>query len=231
MGATDYYYYPADYYAQAANVAKNFCRSHKEADKETAHIAAQEAAEMYERSERLRRNWKFEKFCYLRIQTKIYQRRQSMDNELKNAIIRDYQAGMTAKEIAERYQLNPKVTRNNLARWAGKGLLELRKGTDKPVHTPKKEKAPESAATETSAHEKSTAKSIAPHAEKVNPSPLMKSLEVFAAKNAEAFEALYGECEIISAGVKKRGGTVVRLDLEVCGARFGVEIKAEAEND
>lgn len=231
MGATDYYYYPADYYAQAANVAKNFCRSHKEADKETAHIAAQEAAEMYERSERLRHNWKFEKFCYLRIQTKIYQRRQSMDNELKNALIRDYQAGMTAKEIAERYQLNPKVTRNNLARWAGKGLLELRKGTDKPVHTPKKEKAPESVATETSAHEKSTAKSIAPHAEKVNPSPLMKSLEVFAAKNAEAFEALYGECEIIGVSAETSGGAVVRLALEACGVRFGVTIKAEVEND
>lgn len=228
MGVTDYYYYPADYYTQAANIVKKFCRSHTEADKEIVHIASQEAAEMYERSGRLRMKWKFKNFCYFWITTQNYIRRRKneMDNELKAAIIRDYQSGMTHGGIAERYQLNPNTVSSNLSNWAKKGLLELRTKTDKPVHTPQKEKAPAPAATDTSAHEKSTTTSIAHPAEKIK-SPLMKSLEVFAEKTAEAFEALYGECKIIGVSAETNGGAVVRLALEACGVRYGVTIKAE----
>lgn len=230
------FYTPTDFYGQAAALAKKFCRKFPEAERERVYMAASEAAEMYERSGRLRMKWKFKNFCYLRIKTEIYiiRRKQEMkmDNELKAAIIRDYQTGMTAKEIAERYQLDARVTYNNLSRWAEKGLLELRKRTDKPVHTPQKEKAPESAATETSAHEKlTTTSSIAHSTEKIKPSALMKSLEVFAAKTAEAFEALYGECEIIGVSAETSGGAVVRLALEACGTRFGVMIKADENND
>ena len=223
------FYTPADFYGQAAALAKKFCRKFPEAERERVYLAVSEAAEMYEFSTRLRRKWKFRNWCYFRMRNEIYIiRRKNMDIELKNAIIRDYQAGLKVKEIAERYQLNPKVTYNNLSKWAKKGLLEMRKRTDKPVHTPEKEKAPESAATETSAHEKIYySSSITLSAEKIKPSPLMKSLEVFAAKTAEAFEALYGECEIIGVSAETSGGAVVRLALETCGTRFGVTIKAE----
>ena len=74
--------------------------------------------------------------------------------ELKASIIRDYETGMTAKEIAERYGLHPHTTHNNIMNWAKKGLLELRSSTaqlqNKPVHKPSnKKKEPETAATVT----------------------------------------------------------------------------------
>lgn len=223
---------PNDFYGQAAALAKKFCKKNPEAERERVYLAASEAATMYELSGRLRRKWKFCNWCYLRIKTECYiirrKKEMQMESELKAAIIRDYEAGLTVKEIAERYQLNAKITYNNLLRWAKKGLLVLRTRADKPVHT-QKEKAPESAATETSAKGNSTPLSIAHPQEKNKPLPPIKSLEVFEAKTAEALEALYGECETIGASAQTRGGAVISIELEACGARFGVTIKAEEE--
>lgn len=65
-----------------------------------------------------------------------------MTKELKASIIRDYETGMTPKEIAERYGLHPHTTHSNLVNWAKAGLVTLRESTaslqNKPVHISQK---------------------------------------------------------------------------------------------
>lgn len=212
-----------DYYTRAVPIAKAFCKKFPEAEHERVYLAANEAATMYEISTNLRQKWKFREWCYFRIKTEIYIRRQKemqMDSELKDAIISDYQQGLPVKEIAERYQIDPRLTHNNISRWAKKGLVELRQ--------PKKEKAPAEADAQNNI---STPKIIPPSERKIK-YPFVKSLEIFTEKTAEAFEQLYGECEIIGVSAEMGGAVVVRLALEACGVRFGVTIKAEdKEND
>lgn len=208
-----------DYYTRAASIAKAFCKKFPEAERERVYLAASEAATMYEISADLRQKWKFREWCYFRIKTEIYiirrQKEMQMDSELKAAIIHDYEQGLPVKEIAERYQLDPHVTRNNISRWAKKGLVELRQ--------PKKEKAPAKADAQNNI---STPKIIPPSERKIK-YPFVKSLEIFTEKTAEAFEQLYGECEIVGVSAEMDGAAVVRLALEACGVRFGVTIKAE----
>ncbi len=48
------WYTPRDYYGSAQLYARDYLKSHPEADSQTAYLAAQEAAELYERSARLR---------------------------------------------------------------------------------------------------------------------------------------------------------------------------------
>lgn len=217
------FYKPVDFYGQAALLAKKFCKKFPEAERERVYLAASEAATMYEINTNLRQKWKFREWCYFRIKTEIYIRRQKemqMDSELKAAIIRDYEQGLSVKEIAERYQLAPHATYNNIARWAKKGLVELRQA--------KKEKAPAEADAQNNI---STPKIIPPSERKIK-YPFVKSLEIFTEKTAEAFEQLYGECEIVGVSAEMDGAAIVRLALEACGVRFGVTIKAEdREND
>ena len=135
------YSYP-DFYGRAAAMAKTYSKHHPEADEETVFWAAQEAAQHYELSDRLR-CYKFKNIVHLYIRQALYKQKRKnkeeeiLDAELKNAIIRDYQSGMTSGEIAERYGLNPQTTLNNITNWAKKGLLELRTSTPKPEEKPK----------------------------------------------------------------------------------------------
>lgn len=208
-----------DYYTRAASIANAFCKKFPEAEREMAYLAASEAATMYEISTNLRQKWKFREWCYFRIKTEIYiirrQKEMQMDSELKAAIIHDYEQGLPVKKIAERYQLDPRLTYNNISRWAKKGLIELRQS--------KKEKAPAEADAQNNI---STPKIIPPSERKIK-YPFVKSLEIFTEKTAEAFEQLYGECEIVGVSAEMDGAAIVRLALEACGVRFGVTIKAE----
>lgn len=135
------YSYP-DFYGRTAAMAKTYSKHHPEADEETVFWAAQEAAQHYELSDRLR-CYKFKNIVHLYIRQALYKQKRKnkedeiLDAELKNAIIRDYQSGMTSGEIAERYGLNPKTTFNNITNWAKNGLLELRESTPKPEDKPK----------------------------------------------------------------------------------------------
>ncbi len=153
-----------DFYGQASGYAKSYCKKHPEADRETVYMAASEAATHYEWSEKLR-HYKLKNIVYLYIRNALYKlkrknKEDNMDAELKNAIIRDYQSGMTVGEIAERYGLHPHTTLNNITNWAKKGLLELRASTpkpeDKPKHIKKEEKEPATAATATSSESATT---------------------------------------------------------------------------
>ena len=58
-----------------------------------------------------------------------------MTKELKAQIIKDYNEGMTIKDIAERYQLNAHTLSNNMKNWHDKGLVTLRL-PEKPKHIP-----------------------------------------------------------------------------------------------
>ncbi len=58
-----------------------------------------------------------------------------MSKELKAQIIKDYNEGMTIKDIAERYQLNAHTLSNNMKNWNDKGLVTLRI-PEKPKHEP-----------------------------------------------------------------------------------------------
>ena len=77
-------------------------------------------------------------------------------NPDKDNIIRDYNSGMTCREIGERYGQNPKVIYNNLKRW---GVWKS------------KEKEPAPAATDTSSADikNDTTQSISQNAENVKP--------------------------------------------------------------
>ena len=161
------YSYP-DFYGRAAAMAKTYSKHHPEADEETVFWAAQEAAHHYELSDRLR-CYKFKNIVHLYIRQALYKQKRKnkeeeiLDAELKNAIIKDYQTGMTTREIAERYGLNPQTTLNNITNWAKKGLLELRASTPKPEDKPKhkaKEKEPETAATVTSSESSEKSENI-----------------------------------------------------------------------
>ena len=58
-----------------------------------------------------------------------------MTKELKAQIIKDYNEGMTIKDIAERYQLNAHTLSNNMKNWHNNGLVTLRI-PEKPKHIP-----------------------------------------------------------------------------------------------
>ena len=77
-----------------------------------------------------------------------------MTKELKAQIIKDYNEGMTIKDIAERYQLNAHTLSNNMKNWHDKGLVTLRL-PEKPVHKPKT-KTDESVAESTQAEKPAT---------------------------------------------------------------------------
>lgn len=47
-----------------------------------------------------------------------------MTQELKEQIIADYESGLSANEIAEKYKINPITTKNNIWNWEKKGLIK-----------------------------------------------------------------------------------------------------------
>lgn len=133
---------PRDFYGNASMIARDYCKAHPDADKNTVYYAASEAAEMYDLSPELRKR-KFRNFVYFRITNELYMKARkdkemAMTAELKSSIIKDYTEGATAKQIAERYGIGVSTTYKNLEAWAKKGLLTLRT-PQKPVHVPKKE--------------------------------------------------------------------------------------------
>lgn len=164
------FYIPKDFYGWASSIAKHYCKTHPEADKNTVYYAASEAAEMYEFSRKLRYK-PFKNFVYFRIHTAVYIKNRKEDvtmaitPEIKETMIKDYQSGMTVKEIADRYQLNPKITYNNFLRWSQKGLVELRTPR-KPEH---KKREPAPAEAETSSSQEVVNNNIPQSNEVVNP--------------------------------------------------------------
>lgn len=125
------YYNPFDYLGAADMEVIEYLRAHPEADKRAVKRAAEDFALAYEYSDSLRQK-SFKNQLLIAMKTADYndrknrKEREEMDAELKQAIIRDYQTGMTTREIAERYGLHPTTTDNNIRNWTKSGLLELR---------------------------------------------------------------------------------------------------------
>lgn len=133
------YYNPYDYLGAADKEALEYLRAHPEANKRAVKQAAENFALVYEHSDSLRQK-PFKMQLLIAMKTADYnsrktERKGKMDAELKQAIIRDYQTGMTPVEIAERYGLHPTTTKNNISNWAKKGLLELRTAPKKNGET------------------------------------------------------------------------------------------------
>ena len=188
------FYIPKDFYGWASGIAKRYCKTHPEAGKNTVYYAASEAAEMYEFSRKLRYK-PFKNFVYFRIHTAVYIKNRKEDEtmaitpELKASMIKDYESGMAVKEIAERYQLNPKITYNNFQRWSQKGLVELRTHK-KPEHI-KREPVPAEA--ETSPSQEIVNNNIAQNAEVVNPpEPKPEEQTVPRPEKSERYIEVYG---------------------------------------
>lgn len=146
------YYVPRDFYGDAQIYARNYCKKHPDADRQAAYFAAQEAADLYDRSSKLRKV-KFRSFVHWKIVNDLYMNRRlqkkMITEELKASIIRDYKAGVKVKEMAERYQLNPKTVQYHISNCAKKGLLKLRNSESAQNKRSNKKKEPETAATVT----------------------------------------------------------------------------------
>lgn len=158
------FYIPRDFYGHAQQLAKKFCDKHPEADKQTVYFAASEAAEMYDFSDSLKCK-PFKNFVHFRIKNALYMKGRKEDKEvqirmtpeLKQSIIKDYNSGITPKEIADRYQLNYSTTINNITNWKKAGLIEDIKREPVPAET------------ETSPSQEIVNNNISQNAEVVNP--------------------------------------------------------------
>lgn len=65
-----------------------------------------------------------------------------MTQELKEQIIADYESGLSANEIAEKYKINPTTTKNNIWNWREKGLIKSVPIAESEKHTENHEPIP-----------------------------------------------------------------------------------------
>lgn len=225
------WYTPRDYYGSAQLYARDYLKSHPEADSQTAYLAAQEAAELYERSARLRM-FKFKGIVHWKIVNELYKRRKKemMTKELKASIIRDYETGMTPKEIAERYGLHPHTTHSNLVNWAKAGLVTLRESTaslqNKPVHIPQKKSRPETTEVESSPCKTSKndiAESISQDEENVKPIiSFVDAASIF----ADCFNEWLGEeIELVECRASNRDNSATLILEDINGQSYALQFK------
>ena len=144
-------------------------------------------------------------------------------NPDKDNIIRDYNNGMTCKELGERYAQNPKVIYNNLKRWG------IWRGAES------KEKEPASAATDTSSKsiDFKPTESIPQKSENVKSEDMVEWLSWLIDTSRTGLDAIYGRgdgtysngCKITAARAENEknkaavsftaNGKVYSLTLEV----------------
>ena len=96
------WYSPTDYIGQANIIAREFCKTHPDADMTFVYTAATDAAMIYELGRRV--HSKFRLYVEIKIRTAIYNRRIRMSKfsqQVKNAVILDRLNGIPAKTIAE----------------------------------------------------------------------------------------------------------------------------------
>lgn len=95
------WYSPADYIGQAYIIAREFCKTHPDADTTFVYGVATDAAMIYELGSV---HSKFRLYVEVKIRTAIYNRRIRMSKfsqQVKNAVILDRLNGIPAKTIAE----------------------------------------------------------------------------------------------------------------------------------
>lgn len=228
------FYMPVDFYGQAQFQAKRFARKNPDADRELIYLAASEAAERYERSERLRTSFSFRTWCYLQMKTAVYiagrKESEKMTPELKAAIITDYEAGMKAREIAEKYELDCRCLRNNIGRWKKSGAIR----TGEPAEADEKTESPTASQKEKPPSPSEAGEGKKDNYEKIKktivsipqPAENVKSLNYVAAAEAlrhfadEYFRSYFGEVESVAVYAKdhatytlRAGGTVYTITI------------------
>ena len=64
-------------------------------------------------------------FLWMRIRTKLYRRKgvKTMTEDMKQSIIQDYESGLSAKDISEKYGINRNTLSSNLHNWKKSGLI------------------------------------------------------------------------------------------------------------
>ena len=144
------YYVPRDYYGQASQIAKKFCKKHPDADKDTVYMAASEAAYVYDLGGPNTRA-KFQTVVEVKIRAALLElkKRRKPQNEpqekeknelitpeIKAAIINDARAGLTAKTIAAKCGMNEKTVEYHLCEARTRGELPPAKGSTKKHKKP-----------------------------------------------------------------------------------------------
>ena len=144
------YYIPRDYYGQASQIAKKFCKKHPDADKDTVYMAASEAAEVYDLGGPNTRA-KFQTVVEVKIRAALLElkKRRAPQNEphekeenelitpeIKAAIIDDARAGLTAKTIAAKCGMSEKAVEYHLCEARKRGELPPAKRSSKKHKKP-----------------------------------------------------------------------------------------------
>lgn len=146
----DDWYKPRDYYGRASVLAKNYCKAHPDADKDVVYMAASEVAEVYDLGG-TKTKAKFSTAVEVKIRTALLEHRKRVGQkesekmitrEEKEQMCKDIKAGMTRKQLAEKYFISEKTVEYHVCDLRKKGLI--------PPATGKggKKKAPEAAPAE-----------------------------------------------------------------------------------
>lgn len=199
------------------------------------YLAASEAAEQYERSEKLRTGFKFQTWCYLRIKTALYiaERKEGneLTSELKAAIIKDYEAGMKVREIAEKYALDCHCLRNNIGRWKKSGVIrsspeEKAAGSRTPAP---KEKAPSPTEADEGTKRSCYDKSIPQTDENVKPPNLnyVAAAEALRRFADEYFRSVFGVVDLVCIHAYSEGGGYAAYTFIADGKKYEVSIREE----
>ncbi len=107
------WYSPKDFYGHASLIARDYCRAHKSAERETVYRAAQDAAFLYECSEQYRMKYKFVLFVEVAIRTALYtlERKEETMPKLTEEKIAAFEADviageLTYKQLSDKYDIS-----------------------------------------------------------------------------------------------------------------------------
>lgn len=135
------WYSPADYVGQANIIAREFCKTHPDADRPFVYSVATDAAMIYELGGV---HSKFRLYIEVKIRTAIYNRRIRMNKfsqQLKEAVILDRMNGIPAKTIAEQQGITVQQVHTIYGEYKKKVKREAEAAPVVPAEYPQKPEA------------------------------------------------------------------------------------------
>lgn len=119
------FYRPMDHFALANSFAKNYCKSHPEADRNIVYGAAADAAFEYECSKALQKH-KLKIYVNVKIRNAILnnkrKEKEMVSSEERAEMIAEHKAGMSYSQIAEKHNRNKSTVTSNMINWKNQGL-------------------------------------------------------------------------------------------------------------
>ena len=119
------FYRPMDHFALANSFAKNYCKSHPEADRNIVYGAAADAAFEYECSKALQKH-KLKIYVNVKIRNAILnnkrKEKEMVSPEERAEMIAEHKAGMSYSQIAEKHNRNKSTVTTNMINWKNQGL-------------------------------------------------------------------------------------------------------------